>query len=230
MKTRERILLTALTLFNKHGENAVTSVDIALELDISPGNLYYHFKGKESMVVALMRMHEKHIQRVLVADKLDALNAEDVMYYFYLLIDSLHVFRFFYRSPADLAEKYPSIARQRTAILRSIQRQLTLLFTQLEKRALFSASATDRALLVELLSLVIFQSCQFDELNSHMDETSQRYHALSLIMVSLLPRLAISEQQRDIIRQALDSHAYTNMSQVKTNELSEERDYIWGKH
>ena len=221
MKTRERILLTALTLFNKHGENAVTSVDIALELDISPGNLYYHFKGKESMVVALMRMHEKHIQRVLVADKLDALNAEDVMYYFYLLIDSLHVFRFFYRSPADLAEKYPSIARQRTAILRSIQRLLTLLFTQLEKRALFSASATDRALLVELLSLVIFQSCQFDELNSHMDETSQRYHALSLIMVSLLPRLAISEQQRDIIRQALDSHAYTNMSQVKTNELSE---------
>ena len=221
MKTRERILLTALTLFNKHGENAVTSVDIALELDISPGNLYYHFKGKESMVVALMRMHEKHIQRVLVADKLDALNAEDVMYYFYLLIDSLHVFRFFYRSPADLAEKYPSIARQRTAILRSIQRQLTLLFTQLEKRALFSASATDRALRVELLSLVIFQSCQFDELNSHMDETSQRYHALSLIMVSLLPRLAISEQQRDIIRQALDSHAYTNMSQVKTNELSE---------
>ncbi len=221
MKTRERILLTALTLFNKHGENAVTSVDIALELDISPGNLYYHFKGKESMVVALMRMHEKHIQRVLVADKLDALNAEDVMYYFYLLIDSLHVFRFFYRSPADLAEKYPSIARQRTAILRSIQRQLTLLFTQLEKRALFSASATDRALLVELLSLVIFQSCQFDELNSHMDETSQRYHALSLIMVSLLPRLAISEQQRDIIHQALDSHAYTNMSQVKTNELFE---------
>ena len=221
MKTRERILLTALTLFNKHGENAITSVDIALELDISPGNLYYHFKGKESMVVALMRMHEKHIQRVLVADKLDALNAEDVMYYFYLLIDSLHVFRFFYRSPADLAEKYPSIARQRTAILRSIQRQLTLLFTQLEKRALFSASATDRALLVELLSLVIFQSCQFDELNSHMDETSQRYHALSLIMVSLLPRLAISEQQRDIIRQALDSHAYTNMSQVKTNELFE---------
>lgn len=221
MKTRERILLTALTLFNKHGENAVTSVDIALELDISPGNLYYHFKGKESMVVALMRMHEKHIQRVLVADKLDALNAEDVMYYFYLLIDSLHVFRFFYRSPADLAEKYPSIAKQRTAILRSIQRQLTLLFTQLEKRALFSASATDRALLVELLSLVIFQSCQFDELNSHMDETSQRYHALSLIMVSLLPRLAISDQQRDIIRQALDSHAYTNMSQVKTNELFE---------
>ena len=221
MKTRERILLTPLTLFNKHGENAVTSVDIALELDISPGNLYYHFKGKESMVVALMRMHEKHIQRVLVADKLDALNAEDVMYYFYLLIDSLHVFRFFYRSPADLAEKYPSIARQRTAILRSIQRQLTLLFTQLEKRALFSASATDRALLVELLSLVIFQSCQFDELNSHMDETSQRYHALSLIMVSLLPRLAISEQQRDIIHQALDSHAYTNMSQVKTNELFE---------
>ena len=72
MKTAQRILLTALALFNRHGENTVTSVDIALELDISPGNLYYHFKGKESMVVALMQMHEEHMQRVLVSDKLDA--------------------------------------------------------------------------------------------------------------------------------------------------------------
>ena len=79
MKTSQRILLTALTLFNRHGENGVTSVDIAMELDISPGNLYYHFKGKESMVSALMRMHEKQMQRVLVPNALDSLTAEEVM-------------------------------------------------------------------------------------------------------------------------------------------------------
>ena len=37
MKTAQKILLTALTLFNEHGENTVTSVDIAIELDISRG-------------------------------------------------------------------------------------------------------------------------------------------------------------------------------------------------
>ena len=58
-KTAKRILLTALTLFNERGENSVTSVDIAMEMDISPGNLYYHFKGKELMVDALIQWHSE---------------------------------------------------------------------------------------------------------------------------------------------------------------------------
>ena len=47
MKTPQKILLISLDLFNSQGEQNVTSVDIALELDISTGNLYYHYKNKE---------------------------------------------------------------------------------------------------------------------------------------------------------------------------------------
>lgn len=61
MKIWECILLIVLILFNKYGENVVISVDIVFELDISLGNLYYYFKGKESMVVVLMCMYEKYI-------------------------------------------------------------------------------------------------------------------------------------------------------------------------
>ena len=57
MKTAERVLATSLELFNYHGESSVTSVDIANEMDISPGNLYYHFKGKELIVDALFDIH-----------------------------------------------------------------------------------------------------------------------------------------------------------------------------
>ena len=210
MKTAQRILLTALAMFNEHGENSVTSVDIAIELDISPGNLYYHFKGKESIVVALMKMHEQQMQALLTQDKLDTLSAEEIMYYLYLLVDSIHVFHFLYKSPADLAEKYPQIVKRRQHILANLKRQITFLFESLVKQKVLIATDADRVLLVELILLIITQSCQFDELNSHMDDEIQRFHALSLMMVSILPRLAMNEEEKAKLVAILNSHEFAN--------------------
>lgn len=52
-KARDRILETALELFNAQGSGPVTTNHIAKACGVSTGTLYYHFKNKEEIIRAL---------------------------------------------------------------------------------------------------------------------------------------------------------------------------------
>lgn len=56
-RTRARILDAARRLFNEQGTAAVSTNHIAAEADVSPGNLYYHFKHKQEIIRALLEWH-----------------------------------------------------------------------------------------------------------------------------------------------------------------------------
>ena len=53
MKTNEKIIDKALTLFTEKGVDQVSSLEISQSLNISYGNLTYHFKKKDDIVLAL---------------------------------------------------------------------------------------------------------------------------------------------------------------------------------
>ena len=58
MKLKERIIQKAIELFNQNGVSNVSPNQIAASLEISTGNLTYHFKTKAVLVKAIYeRMH-----------------------------------------------------------------------------------------------------------------------------------------------------------------------------
>lgn len=66
--TRERILETALCLFNESGVSRVGVREISRALELSPGNLAYHFPTKDALVATLVNeLHELNAKTVFAA-------------------------------------------------------------------------------------------------------------------------------------------------------------------
>jgi AcrR family transcriptional regulator len=70
-RTRERIIETSLRLFNDFGEPNVTTTVIADEMNISPGNLYYHFHNKDEIIESIFAVFEREIEDTLAAPTRD---------------------------------------------------------------------------------------------------------------------------------------------------------------
>jgi TetR/AcrR family acrAB operon transcriptional repressor len=60
-ETRERILEAALHVFSKKGYSRTTFVDIAREIGLSKGAVYWHFKTKTDLLAGLIQ-HGKNMQ------------------------------------------------------------------------------------------------------------------------------------------------------------------------
>jgi AcrR family transcriptional regulator len=117
MKTRDRILETSLALFNDEGESNTTTIDIANEMDISPGNLYYHFKGKDQIIAELFQQYELALGGTLTAPieaplSSHAEQVEDNWYYLYVVLEEMYQYRFFYHNLDNLLQRYPELDRR----------------------------------------------------------------------------------------------------------------------
>ncbi|MCC6659026.1 MAG: TetR/AcrR family transcriptional regulator [Rhodocyclaceae bacterium] len=104
-RTRERILEAGLRLFNDFGEPNVTTTVIADELNISPGNLYYHFHSKDEIVNALFGDFEREIGETLAAPARRAPDVEDMWLFLHLLFEAIWKFRFLYRDLDELLSR-----------------------------------------------------------------------------------------------------------------------------
>jgi AcrR family transcriptional regulator len=85
-RTAERILEVTLDLFNRFGEPNVSTTLISAELNISPGNLYYHYPAKDELINALFDRYERALDELLQAAD-NVANVEDAWLFFHMLFE-----------------------------------------------------------------------------------------------------------------------------------------------
>ncbi|MDQ2778629.1 MAG: TetR/AcrR family transcriptional regulator [Pseudomonadota bacterium] len=116
-RTAERILEVTLTLFNRFGEPNVSTTLISAELNISPGNLYYHYPAKDELINSLFDRYERALEPILsAADGVE--NVEDAWLFFHMFFELIWSYRFLYRDLNDLLSKNRRLEKHFQFVLR----------------------------------------------------------------------------------------------------------------
>lgn len=130
MGNRERIIEETLRLMNEHGAQSIGTTQIAEALEISPGNLYYHFKNKEEIIRILFDGVEQGLRDLITADIEIPISPTRFAGFYSRSLKVVWDYRFFYggllqllRKDEELAERYRQVQAETIDGLEGLARQ-----------------------------------------------------------------------------------------------------------
>ena len=142
-QTRQRILDASLAMFNSQGEPNVTTNHIADELEISPGNLYYHFRNKDDIIEQLFAVYEQRMDAALSAPGGRLPGLEDVWLQLHLVFECIWDYRFLYRDLVDILSRNRRLRLRFARILKRADEQAHQVMRGLVQAGIMRASADE---------------------------------------------------------------------------------------
>ena len=193
-RTAERILEVTLDLFNRFGEPNVSTTLISAELNISPGNLYYHYPAKDELINALFDRYEKALGEILqAADGVE--NVEDAWLFFHMLFELIWGYRFLYRDLNDLLSKNRRLETHFQWVLKNKGRAMHALLDGLSRSGVVRITGAEAAPTATSMVVVVTYWLSFEyvrEPRKALDPESAAaamgrggYHALALLVPHL---------------------------------------------
>lgn len=162
--TRHRILVASLVLFNEQGVPRTTINDIADEIDISPGNLHYHFRRKEEIVDALTAEFQADARKVLHPPDSETVSLDDFWWFLHHLLELKGAYRFMLTDTEVLADEYPKVARALRHFARAVNAAFELYLIGLVRNGHLDTDMAGVKSTARNLAIIALMSERFDEL------------------------------------------------------------------
>ncbi|CAL1519653.1 TetR/AcrR family transcriptional regulator [Chitinophaga sp. MM2321] len=138
MNTKERILITALKLYNSQGVNTITSRHIAAEMGISPGNLHYHFKHTDEIIQTLYDRLSLDFDAIILSMEspghIDITVIKDLTRRSFELV---YTYRFIFLHFVEIGLRIPAVKKDYYALTQRREQQFLAFFEKLKSDGVF---------------------------------------------------------------------------------------------
>jgi AcrR family transcriptional regulator len=193
-QTRQRILDCSLAMFNAQGEPTVTTNHIADELEISPGNLYYHFRNKDDIIEQLFARFDARMDEALAAPDGRLPGLEDIWLQLHLVFECIWDYRFLYRDLVEILSRNRRLRVRFARILRRADDSAHQVMRGLSRAGVMRASAAELdAAATNILVLATFW-LNYAAVRGDKDENAAIRDGIVQVMMLLAPFLRDAER------------------------------------
>ena len=181
--TKSLILATALALYNEQGFSLTSLRDIAKKMNISPGNLTYHFKQNEDIILILIQQFLEKVTCIIEEIKSSSLETVDTLYnYIHNLFCCFYDYKFLFINFVDISKKYAKLKNIYGEVFEIRKREYYALFKGFQEKGVFIADISEPVIkcLIEQMFILGDSFIVHNELTKHLnkDETVSYYSKL----------------------------------------------------
>ena len=210
MKTRDKITLAALELFNEHGERNITTNHIAAHIDISPGNLYYHFRNKQEIVRDIFDGYLAELLERFPPVK----EREDSLVILKRYLDSVFTlmwkYRFFYANLPEILHRDPILRERYLSVQDKLQVNLQSIFRAFIDLKLIDIDEADIKPVITSMHLVVTSWLGYQSaMTPDAEITEAVVHQGMLQMISIIKPYTtdLGREQIQILEAGIKEHS-----------------------
>ncbi|WCK03369.1 TetR/AcrR family transcriptional regulator [Agrobacterium tumefaciens] len=193
--TRDRILDVALALFNGRGPDRVTTAEIAEAVKINEGNLYYHFRTKELLVLALFaRFETDAMAMVATIDGADEGAAATYAGFLRQWFSLVWNYRFLFRDLVGLVALAPGLVEPVRTISAAMRLAVGDIIGRMQKAGLMTIPESERDAVLTNLWIVSTYWAAYLNLQEGISEFGPQQLEWGLQQVSSLFRPYLSAE------------------------------------